>query len=320
MERRNKNATPGLNIDQITDHAVATVNETNLHIQRSKWNRNLLVGGLAIGSLAGVISGVHNVGASEVVEKTAKGAEATVTSIDYKFSRQEVIGFTAEADGASASDVIKRTGPFGVPLPDIEAGMRVDDYGVVGALCFDSKSKKIEETTYSNSDKRHLKVEIDPADIRVCTKQDMSIQALMTPTGNIIEFINNASDDINRALGVNGDSVQKENAKKSELVQDAQRMALYTINSKCGPLVFEAAKDEMKQLIADDLRRTENETVEVVFKVGSKGEVAITGQSDLDVQIKKMQEQGRKLDAGSIGECKLPQSVIRGEDERPKSN
>lgn len=320
MERSEMNAKSGLNLDQITAHAVATVNETDLHNRRRRRTRNIAVGGLAIGALAGVVSGVHNMEGNVVVEKTAEGGEANVKYIDYTFSKQEVIGFTTEVDGASVTDVIKRTGPFGVPLPDIEAGIRVDNYVVNSALCFDAKSKKVKELTYSNSDKRHYEVEIDPADISVCSKQDMSVQALTTPTGNIIEFINNASDDINRALGVNGDSIEKENAKKSALTQDAQSMALFNVNSQCGPKVFGVAKDEMKELIADDLVRSEDETVEVVYKVDKDGEVAITGQSELDAQIKKMQDQGRKLNIESIGECKISQNVVRGEDERPKSN
>ena len=320
MERGDTSTRLGLNLDQITEHAAATANETDLHNRRKRRTRNIAVGGLAIGALAGVISGVHNMEGNEVVEKTGQGGEANVTLIDYTFSKQEVIGFTTEVDGASVTDVIKRTGPFGVPLPDIEAGMRVDNYVVNSALCFDAKSKNIEMTTYSGSDRRHYKVEIDPADISVCSKQDMSIQALTTPTGNIIEFINNASEDINRALGVNGDSIEKENAKKSALTQDAQSLALFNVNSQCGPKVFEVAKDPMKELIADDIARTDNDTVEVIYKVDKDGKVAITGQSELDAKIKKMQEQGRKLNVDSIGECKIPQNVIRGEDERPKSN
>jgi hypothetical protein len=309
----------GMSTEQIVDYVETSGSERRKEERRNKAIWRVVGATGVVGLSLGVISGCNNVGASEVVEHTLDGGEATVKYIDRKFTKQEVIGFTTEVDGASAVEITKRTGPFGIPLPDIEAGMQIDNYVVSSALCFNPGVKKIEETTYADSDKRHYRVEIDPADISVCSKQDLSVQAINKPTGNWIDLINSASNDITRLWG-GSNATEAEDIKKSQLLQEAQKMAQYKVNTQCGPAVFDKVKEDMKQLIIDDVVRSDNETAEVIFKVDKSGAVKITGQSELDAQIKEKQAAGWKIDASAVGECKVPASVVGGADERQKNS
>jgi hypothetical protein len=291
--------------------------------EHSGWKRRVNKLGTALLALTGIglgtVSGCNNVESQQVVEHAAEGGHATVQYIDRKLSRQEVIGFTTVVNGASATETIKRTGPLGIALPDITAGMTVDNYVVNSALCFDAGVKHIEKTIYDNSNRRDYRVEIDPADISVCSEQDLTQQAVNHPSGNWVDLINSASNDINRIFG-GTDGTAEEDAKKSALLQQAQKMAQFTVNTQCGPLVFDQEKEDMKQLIAKEVSSDPNDTVEVVFKIDAAGKVAITGQSDLDKDIKQKQAEGWKIDAGSVGKCELPPKVAGGGDDRPKQN
>lgn len=283
--------------------------------------RRLLVGGVAIGTSLGLVAGANNTAITETVTNSVESGEATVQYIDRTLSEQHVIGFTTKVDGAYAEQVIERRGWFDIELPDLTNGVTVDNYVVNSSLCFDGGDKRIKETTQPDGE-RHYEVRIDPADINVCSKQDPNELSVPTPSASWAENINNMDNDFKRMLKDNLDlpisdnTIIEENELKAELIQAAQNKALYQVNTECAPEVFEETQDDIAELIAEDVKRSDDETVEVIFDVDADGEVKISGQSELDEFFETKVAAGWNMNPGTLGDCEIPETVLEGEDER----
>jgi hypothetical protein len=270
---------------------------------------------IGVSALIGAGLGMtHGVGSS-VTEKI-EGGHATVEDIDRKLSRQEVIGFKTRVNGAFAEDTEKfEPGLFGIAPADFVTSMRTDNLVVLSNFCLNSVDKKVKHYI----DEKRYVVEIDPADISVCSKKDPNTFSTTTPGGSANQFVDGASQDLVRAfkeatgIDINDPKViEKQNILKSELTQTAENAGIYLVNKVCGPKVFDATKEDIKKLIAADITKNRDETVEVIFNVNSSGDVKISGQSDLDQFFAEKEKGGdRTHKVESIGTCELAKDLVK---------
>lgn len=269
-------------------------------------NRRRTIGAATTLLAVGLFSGLHN-GPADKREVTAEGGKATVTYIDRHLSQIDVLGFETRVDGASATSV-EENRPFGVNL-DLVRSLKLSNYMVKSALCMDASDRKIAEITEPDG-RVHYRVEINPEqDMSVCSKKDMSIVPTELPGGS---WNAQVGDGLTNISGPDSDQAKKEAAIKAEMRQAAEIAAIDTVNKKCAPLVFNQEKDTVATLIADGLRRNNSEQIEVVYTTDAKGQVTLTGKSDLDGIIAQQAVNGVKINdrnGGTAGECTVPANV-----------
>jgi hypothetical protein len=269
---------------------------------------------IGISALLGAGLGVTH-GIDGTVTETTDGGHASVEEIDRKLSRQEIIGFKTRVDGAFAERREKfPPGLFGIAPADMVTSMRIDNLVVLSNFCINAVDKKVKHYI----DEKRYEVHIDPADISVCSKKDPNTFSTTTPGGSANQFVDGASQDLVRAfkeatgLDLNDPKViEAQNVLKSELTQTAENAGLYLVNKECGPQVFDATIEDAKKLIAADITKSSDETVEVIFDVNSAGEIKITGQSDLDMFFEKKADDITH-GVNKMGTCELAEEVKEG--------
>lgn len=268
-----------------------------------------LLGGV-VGASFGI--GHENTSKSEVTVNVGHDA---VQEINLTLSKQEVIGFKTKANSVYADHTEKRTGPFGIPLPDLKTSETMNGAVVDSSLCFDAKDKKA--LLYPSQNK--IELHIDPASIEVCSKMDPMIIPDIIPGGSAVELINNASNDIGRAFkeqfGIDltdPKEIAKENEIKSRLLKTLDNAALLGVNQGCADKVFSAAQPAFKSLLVSDVLATHpGATVEVIFDVPNGAAVHISGKSDIDAYFAEQAKAGdSSYKVGTIGECTLPQDFV----------
>lgn len=237
-------------------------------------------------------------------EASVEGGVAEVTHIDKTFSEINIIGFTTRVDGVFAEVGEKNRSAFGIPLPDLTTNLTVSNFVVQSSLCMPAKEKTID---FYPAENKYV-VHIDPADISVCSKQDLSVEPDKKPGGSWAQAINDSSNDIDRAIGNDAAAVKKENEVRTKLDQSIAIKAIYDVNKECAPKVFKVARDNFTEEVIKQTRRDKSETIEVVYDVEAGGKVAISGKSDMDAIIAKMQADGVDIKGGLVDECKLPQT------------
>ena len=262
--------------------------------------RRLAMGAVSLSAALGVFAGAHN-GNAERVEYSAEAGKARVTYIDRQLSKISIIGFETNVDNVKAK-AVEHNRPLGDALPlDLWREMTVDHFSVTSELCMDAGSRKIEKTEEPNG-KTSLRVVINPErDMYVCSRENLGQTPTETIDGSVNALIKDGITNIERTFNKTSDEAKKANAIWATLGQAARTAAEITVNKKCAPLVFGVTQADAKRLIADGLRRDDNEVIEVDFTAGPSGDVKLTGQSD-------------------AGECTVPASVARGKDERATRN
>lgn len=240
----------------------------------------------------------------ERVETAVEGGVAEVTHIDREFEEINIIGFNTRVDGVFAETGERNRSFLGVPLPDLTTNITMGNIGIKSSLCMPAKKKTID---FYPTENKYV-VHIDPADISVCSKLDPAIKPETEPGGSWAQAINDASNDLNRAGGSKGEEIKKENAARDLIAHAATTKALYDVNKECAPKVFGVTKEDFAEKIVEQTRRTESETVEVVYDVKDGGDVTISGKSDMDAAMAKLQADGVNIKGGLVSECKLPES------------
>lgn len=284
--------------------------------------RNRALAAVGLASCVGLgVAMSFTEGNGEVVETTANGGVGTVVEIDRTLSEHHVIGFKTEVDGATAErKLTNRTlvngvpvldaipGVNAIPAPDIVASVRVDDFVVSSDLCFPGGKKTLEQTEINGV--THIKYELDPADIRVCSAEDVMYTPAVHHDGNWIQNMNDASAELNKMFpsvddAKDMDSIKKANAIKEDIRKVATNAALLTVNRECAPKVLEITEKDLLERIAEDIGR-DGEVVTVTLKEGA-GHV-FEGLSEVDefFKQKKAEETDNikwNFNAGVVGKC-----------------
>lgn len=283
------------------------------NIEKKFFTTRGVVRTIGVSALLGVGLGLTH-GIDSTVTERIEGGRGRVEEIDRTLSRQEVIGFKTRVDGAFAERREKfEPGLFGIAPADFVTSMRTDNLVVLSNFCLNSVDKKVKHYV----DEKKYEVHIDPDDISVCSKKDPNTFSVTTPGGSANQFMDGASQDIARAfkeatgLNLNDPKViEAQNVLKSELAQTAENAGIYLVNKECGPKVFDATKEDIKKLIAADITKNKDETVEVIFDVNSSGEVKISGQSDLDRFFEEKEKGGdRTHKVEKMGTCELAKEL-----------
>ncbi|HEX7483769.1 MAG TPA: hypothetical protein VF281_01325 [Candidatus Saccharimonadales bacterium] len=253
-----------------------------------------------------------------VVEMSANGGTAKVFEINRTLSEHHVIGFKTEVDGATAERKLTNRKVNNevailnaIPLPDIIANVRMDDFVVSSDLCYKGGEKSLKE--YEVDGVTNIDYEVDLADLRVCSAEDVNYTPKVHHDGNWIQNMNDADAELGKigGNGENTDTIRKSNEIKESVRKLAQNAALLTVNRKCAPQVFDATKEDFKEQVAKDIARP-GEVVHVTFKEGSVFE----GQSEVDDffnQRKKEETDQLKynFDGGIAGTCTLADEFIK---------
>lgn len=279
--------------------------------------RRTSVGTVALMASLGIFAGAHNVKEDRIDYSVEAGGEAKVTYIDRDYSKISVIAFEALVDGVKTK-AIETNRPLGdAVVLDLWRELALSNYGVTGSLCMDAGSLRVAKIEEPNG-YTHFRAEVNPErDMYVCSHENKNITPTETIDGSVNALIKDGLTNVERTWNKTSDEAKKVNAIWATLGQAARTAAEITVNKECGPLVFDATKDDAKRLIADGLRRDDSEVIEVVYTVNANGEVKLTGQSDLDATIEQRKAEGIKFTDGS-GKCTLPASVAGGGDERAK--
>jgi hypothetical protein len=241
----------------------------------------------------------------EHVETAVEGGSAEVLHVDRKFSQINIISFDTRVDGIFSETGDKDRGAFlGIPLPDLTTNLTMNNLLVESSLCMPAKEKTVD---YFPTENKYV-VHIDPADISVCSKQDPLNIPEITPGGSWAQKINDASNDLNRIADEHGEAVKKENAARALIEHAAITKGIYDVNMECAPKVFDVVKEDFAKEVANQEWRKSNETIEVVYDVHDGGDVTISGKSDMDAAMAKLQADGVNIKGGLVSECKLPES------------
>lgn len=248
------------------------------------------------------------------VEEVTDGGRGTVVELDVTLSQQHVIGFKTEVDGAFAQDTQKfPAGAFGIVPEDYISSMTIDDLMILSSLCMDSVDKKVK---YFEDEKKY-EVRLNMDDVYVCSRKDPNSKPIETPGGNANKHMDGATNEIVRAVkerfGIDlndPEKIEEQNKLNSALSMTAENAGLRLVNQKCAPQVFDITKQEIKELIAKDVTKRKDETVEVIFEPNADGEVKISGKSDVD-QFFAEKEKDERLTyrVDSIGECELAEGL-----------
>jgi hypothetical protein len=242
-----------------------------------------------------------------VIEQSANGGTGTVFEINRTLSVHHVVGFKTEIDGATGEQKETNRTLFEtvpglnlvplvkeIPAPDIIANVKIDDLIITSDFCFPGGEKKMKE--YEVNGIKNIDYTVDPADIRVCSAEDPMYEPTVTPGGNFITNMNNADTELQKipdGSGKDVESVKKANATKETIRKLAVNAALLTVNRVCAPQVLEVTKDDIKTLLADDIRR-DGEVVNVIFEEGA-GHV-FEGESVIDAFFNQKKEEEKKDD------------------------
>jgi hypothetical protein len=246
-----------------------------------------------------------------VVEMSVNGGTAEVFDV-RPTSEHHVIGFKTKVDNITAErKETNRKALDLVPLPDIIANVRMDDFVVDSDLCFEGGQKSVKEYKVGNVD--HVDYEVDLADLRVCSAEAVNYTPKVHHDGNWIQNMNDADAELGK-IGGNGestDTIRKSNEIKETVRKLAENAALLTVNRKCAPLVFDATKEEFKELVAKDIARP-GEVVHVTFKEGSIFE-GLSEVDDFFAQKKKDETDQLKynFDGGIAGTCTLSEDFMK---------
>lgn len=271
-----------------------------------------------------------------VIEQSANGGKGTVFDINRTLSKHHVVGFKAEFDGVTAEEKeVNRTlfetvpglnavpGVNAIPAPDIVTNVTIDDLILTSDFCFPGGEKKMKE--YKVNGVTHIDYIVDPADIRVCSAEDPMYQPKVTPGGNFITNMNNADAELYKLGDGNGkdnETVKKVNATRETVRKLAVNAALLTNARVCAPQVLEVTKEDIKKLIAEDIKR-EGEVVNVIFEEGA-GHV-FEGKSDIDAffEQKKKDENDKfrwNYSGGNItGTCTLAAEFDKAHEKDKKN-
>lgn len=294
------------------------------HSNIGKYGLVAVAAGVSLGAFAGCNNDRDMTTTTNEVE-VSPNEKVTVGYIDRELSEQHVIGFGTTVRGASAEQVIEREGLFGIDLPSLKNSISIDEFYTVNSFCYDGGTEQIKEITYrkeGEEERRHYEVTIDPEDVRVCSKKDPSATSIPKPGANWVENINNMSNDLDRLLKQNlnlpisEQRILEENKLKAELTQTAENAALLTGITACGPEVFKETKDDIAELIVEDVVRSDNETAEVIFDIENGEEIELSKESDIRKALKEKRAAGWNIELGEAAECEIPEGLKGAQDDR----
>lgn len=258
---------------------------------------------------------------------TMDGGVGTVKNINRNMIELHLIGFQTEVDEVRVEDRQGDRKALGIPLPDITHELVVSDRLIDSNLCITGGKKDMTETVVDGV--KHVEYVLDPADISICSRESVNSLAISAEDGNWITNINDASDALSK-LGKGGAdhagnaALDKANRQRSAMAQIARNLALQTVNTKCGPKVFELTKQDALNRIEDALGR-EDEVFTATFPDGLK-DIAIEGKSEVDAffdELSSLQQPGQKIsyEVRSVGECKVsPEALKQGASTDVRSN